>query len=958
MSTRDDFKDCSVNPHKSTRAASRKVSRGGESGAPQSVVDTDGRDASTVLLCDRLIAIGRAGGRAATLAEAGQAIASACRGIGSSESALLLLDAAVGKSIGWSDGVLGSANISPEDAAAVSTAVWQCVSSSESTDIDVFSIEMVLSPGPCHVLVATIAPIRDRPGALVLIRPGDATFQEGDRSEVRLASDQCVLALQQASVEEENQHRTTERQLVSRLTQTIVGMQDLGLVLSDVAAAVRTITGWDTIVVASHTREGDALSVDAVEVGAMPMPGAPQVGERMRLSDWQSLRFALDNCSPYVLSLDQSEALAIHERDHLSEFGIASLLAVPFALIGEAVGVVLLYSRTARSLVPGDLRIVQELAANAALAIQHSQFAAQARQQAEEQTALLRVSKAVISGKDLYVILAEIARASLGFEGVEGCRILLWHKERDRFEIGATQSVRDWQMYYQISDQYPAADWPTYRTIMKDKTARGYLVSDQEMSARERANHIADQIQSIHSFPISIGDDIAGVLSLLSRSKRRFGPTAVRIGHELSAQAAHAIDRARLFGQLRRRAETDGLTGLLNHRAAFETLDRELAAARKLDESLSIIIVDLDDFKLFNDTHGHLTGDQVLIEVAAALTDASRSRDYVARYGGDEFLLILPGTTRELSSHVAERLLRKMDGITVKVSNLELPIRVSIGVATFPHDASNRQELIAYGDAAMYSAKECGGGQLGTIEKRTRSLETTVFGALSGLVRAVDRKDSYTKDHSDMVAEYAVRFGRYLNLPDNEIDALDVAGQLHDIGKIAVPDSVLRKPGRLSTDEQALIRQHVVFSEMIIKGIPNLDHVQAAVAHHHERWDGTGYPNGKSGEEIPLLGRILTLADALAAMTHDRPYRRGRSREEALAEIKASAGTQFDPGLVDEFIAAVSTNTAILRDEHRRRRLNPHNVDPDNPPDVVGLTDYLRQRQEMRELPDEHRDSA
>jgi diguanylate cyclase (GGDEF)-like protein len=946
-----------VNPHESA-TASRTDSMRERSVMPKPPAKKVEHDASTVLLCDRLISIGRAGGSAQTLASAVQSIASACVGIGSSESALLLLGSPVVRSTSRTDTVIGSAGLVEAEAEAVSAAVWEKFSDSESADTEVFSIELAMASGPCHALVAPIPTIRDRPGMVVLIRSGEVAFQASDHSEVRLAADQSWLALQQASVEEEIQHRATERQLVSRLTQTIVGMQDLGLVLTDVASAVRTITGWDAIVVASHTREGDALSVDAVDCGQTPMPGAPQVGERMRLTDWQSLRFALDNCSPYVLSLEQSDALTNCEREHLSEFGVASLLAVPYALVGEAVGVVLLYSHTPRALIPGDLRIVQELAANAALAIQHNQFATQARQQAEEQTALLRVSKAVISGKDLHVILAEIARASLGFEGVEGCRILLWHKERDRFEIGATQSVRDWQTYYQISDQYPAADWPTYRTIMKDKTARGYLVTDQELSARERANHVADQIQSIHSFPILIGDDIVGVLSLLSRTRRRFGPTAVRIGHELAAQSAHAIDRARLFGQLRRRAETDGLTGLLNHRAAFETLDRELAAARKLDESLSIIIVDLDDFKLFNDTHGHLTGDQVLIEVAGALTDASRSRDYVARYGGDEFLLILPGTTRELASHVAERLLRKMDGTTVHVSKMNLPIRVSVGVATFPQDASNRQELIAYGDAAMYSAKECGGGQLGTIEKRTRSLETSVFGALSGLVRAVDRKDRYTKDHSDIVAEYATRFGRYLNLSEDEIDALDIAGQLHDIGKIAVPDSVLRKPGRLSTDEQALIRQHVEFSEMIIKGIPNLELVRAAVAYHHERWDGTGYPYRKAGEDIPLLGRILTLADALAAMTHDRPYRKGRSREEALAEIRASAGTQFDPGLVEDFISAVSTGTAILRDEHRRRRLNPHNVDPDNPPEVVGLTDYLRQRLEMRQIPDEARDSA
>lgn len=215
----------------------------------------------------------------------------------------------------------------------------------------------------------------------------------------------------------------------------------------------------------------------------------------------------------------------------------------------------------------------------------------------------------------------------------------------------------------------------------------------------------------------------------------------------------------------------------------------------------------------------------------------------------------------------------------------------------------------------MYAAKDLGDGQVGGASQATRSLEVTTFGALCGLVRAVGRKDRYTKIHSDLVRDLAVRFGHALGLPQLQLEALDIAGQLHDVGKIAVPDAVLRKPGHLTPEEEAAMRQHVVFGELMIKGVPQLDDVLAAVAHHHERWDGGGYPYGKSGPEIPLLGRILALADAFAAMTHDRPYRKGRSIDQAITELRAGAGTQFDPALVEPFISTVARNTAQLLED-------------------------------------------
>jgi diguanylate cyclase (GGDEF)-like protein len=527
------------------------------------------------------------------------------------------------------------------------------------------------------------------------------------------------------------------------------------------------------------------------------------------------------------------------------------------------------------------------------------------------------LSQAVISNHDLFDVLGQIAQAALGLDGVDGCRIALWREEVDATELAADATVDDWSSLYRPGERLPLADWPSYRDAMLHGRIRAFHASDPDIHARERANLLADGIHSAKVIPIMIGEESQGFLALHARKRRRFGEGALRFARELAAQAAAAIDRARLFEALQRRAETDGLTGLLNHRAAQEALDHELTVARAAPATLSVVLVDLDDFKLFNDTHGHLLGDRVLSEVAAALRGCVRPGDLAARYGGDEFLLILPGATAGTAATIGKRLLQRISGTTVVAGGMDLPIRCSVGAATYPHDGRTRQDLIGRADSAMYAAKDLGGGSIGAVGQGTRTLEPTAFGALSGLVRAVDRKDRYTKDHSDMVRDYAVACGKELGLPAEKIAALDIAGQLHDVGKIAVPDLILRKPGQLDPEEEATMRQHVVFGELMIKGVPHLDDVLAGVAHHHERWDGGGYPYGKSGPEIPLLGRILALADAFAAMTHDRPYRKGRSRQQAVAELRAGAGTQFDPELVEPFIAAVAPGTSERIEAHR-----------------------------------------
>ncbi|BDI33689.1 hypothetical protein CCAX7_57400 [Capsulimonas corticalis] len=374
-------------------------------------------------------------------------------------------------------------------------------------------------------------------------------------------------------------------------------------------------------------------------------------------------------------------------------------------------------------------------------------------------------------------------------------------------------------------------------------------------------------------------------------------------------------ERERALRAAEERADRDPLTGLLNHRAFHKRLEEEAARVEREGSSLTIVMMDLDNFKFFNDVYGHTVGDDVLRQVAKRLQSICRSYDSIARFGGDEFALLMPSASGTPTSELEARLRTDLDDIVFCPDGhtMNIPITVSFGVAALSQLDMNWHETVRLADERLRRAKT--GGAAETEADHVRALmsgRVDGFSMLDALVNAVDNKDRYTRRHSEDVMLYSVMIAEELGLSDVEKHTVAVSALLHDVGKIGVPDAVLRKPGKLTDAEFETIRQHPMMGAIMVSAAHGLEDTLDAVRHHHERWDGLGYPFGLKGEDCPLIARLMAVADAYSAMTTDRPYRKGMPRVIAEDILAAGAGTQWDPKCVQAFLRALKRDEACV----------------------------------------------
>jgi diguanylate cyclase (GGDEF)-like protein/putative nucleotidyltransferase with HDIG domain len=376
---------------------------------------------------------------------------------------------------------------------------------------------------------------------------------------------------------------------------------------------------------------------------------------------------------------------------------------------------------------------------------------------------------------------------------------------------------------------------------------------------------------------------------------------------DISARKALEAEQKRMLAEAIDRADRDPLTGLLNHRAFQKRLEEEADRALRGGSLLAIALLDIDNFKFFNDVYGHKVGDAVLQQVAGALRSCSRSYDSLSRFGGDEFALLMPCKGDEQASDLIAQLRERLSGVSYRPDGYDqsIPLGLSVGLALFPLESATRVEALEMADERLRRSKT-GGDEDGYAETVRATLNHSCegFSMLDALVTAVDNKDRYTRRHSEDVMRYCSEIAKEMGLEIKTQRLLETAALIHDVGKIGVPDHILRKPGQLNDEEFAAIRQHPVMGAVIAEAVPGFEETLNAIRHHHERWDGMGYPFGLKGKDTPFEARLMAVADAFSAMTTDRPYRKGMPHQKALTILSEGAGVQWDPECVAAFLRA------------------------------------------------------
>ena len=602
--------------------------------------------------------------------------------------------------------------------------------------------------------------------------------------------------------------------------------------------------------------------------------------------------------------LPEFQSIWEEEREEIQLAGVE--IFVPLINKEELVAVLAISGRRdGRLYAVEDIDLLEFVTAQVAAGIEKEYLHERLREQDEEITLVNRLTTIITSSVSIQMIFDGFAQELKKVVSIDWASIALIDGDELYFMALSSTIGSAWQAEEKIPLEGTATEWVCQK---KESLYEPDLKRHHRFWTGEY--HLKEGIRSIVYLPLIVIDRSIGSLILVSRKPNAYSRGQIKLLKSVALQVAAPIENARLYARVEQRARVDELTGLFNRRHFEERLKEEISRHSRYGNEFSILLLDLDNFKSYNDICGHPAGDILLSQIGKIVKSSIRDADQAFRYGGDEFAVILPQTARDDAYAVAERVREQIAGEMEKKATT---VTCSIGLASYPSDGVIPGELVTVADTALYYAKRTGGNRVylsskilseprddGGINARHNGLSTVY-----ALASTVEARDPYVYGHSRKVNTYAVALAEAIGLLPDDVSKVSTAALLHDIGKIGIPDKVLNKKGKLNEEDWEAIKAHPRLGANIVSNIPSLVPCVSSILHHHERWDGDGYPEGLKGEEIPLEARILAIADSFEAMTSARPYRSALSLEEVMKELRQGAGVQFDPNLVKAFIGII-----------------------------------------------------
>jgi diguanylate cyclase (GGDEF)-like protein/putative nucleotidyltransferase with HDIG domain len=812
--------------------------------------------------------------------------------------------------------------------------------------------KLVIGQGLRTVVAISLQAKEQAFGVLLLGTPDNRRFAAAELRLLLALGHQIGMAVENSYLIQQTSRRSEELHVLNEIGRALSSTLNKEDLLGRIWEELRRLFDFENFYIAVPDPYRDEIHFDL------------EIIDGTRIA--QRSRPAGNFLTEYIIRTRQPVLIRENYVAEVRELGVEPLrtrgcfCGVPLVAYDHVIGTMAVYSDQERIFDEGHLELLRVLASEASIAIENARLFHEERTKARHLSLVNNISRNAIATLNPDEMLAKIAE-----QLEEGLTY-------DHIGIGTLE--------YSTREVIVQAEAGKRRIGQGRRIALGAglvgQVARTGQMALFRALHPAEEglkplfPESIAAvaLPIFYAEQLYGVLYVECSQTADFSSEEILLLRTLADLVAGAYHNALTFQKAQEQAITDGLTGVKTHRFFMEALSSEWKRSTRAGRAFSLVLMDLDRFKFVNDFYGHLEGDLVLQRVGHILETNCRRSDVVSRYGGDEFVILMPETNME---HARQLAMKLRGWVSADPLLREKNITASFGIASFPLHGSSPQELIQVADASMYLSKHQGGNAVSTadhfdpneakkwkrdvleaylgvtlkrlfstgpeafeeiyqrLKQFTESLASqadtrasdapepaepldgpqalpqAVLDTVTSLAFAIDAKDHYTQGHSQKVSAYAALIAEALGMGDTEVEEIRLAGVLHDIGKVAIPEAILNKGGPLNPEEWETMKSHVIFGAKILEPLTPLARIRDMIRHHHEFFDGSGYPAALKAETIPLGARIIAVADAYDTITSDRTYKKARTSVEALAELERCAGAQFDANIVTRFVQAM-----------------------------------------------------